>query len=70
MELFGTAGIRGDVRERVTPGLALRVGRAAAADAARDGDHEFVVGRDGRTTGTALASIVYLFTRHERVSVP
>ncbi|MFC7227521.1 phosphomannomutase [Salinirubellus salinus] len=58
MELFGTAGIRGDVRERVTPGLALQVGRAAAADAAAAGDHEFVVGRDGRTTGSALAAAV------------
>ncbi|MFC6735908.1 hypothetical protein ACFQEQ_06600, partial [Halolamina salina] len=33
MELFGTAGIRGDARETVTPSLALRVGQAAAADA-------------------------------------
>ncbi|WP_255195984.1 phosphomannomutase [Halorarius litoreus] len=51
MELFGTAGIRGDVRERVTPALALAVGRAAGVD----GD-EFVVGRDGRETGHALAA--------------
>lgn len=29
MELFGTAGIRGSATERVTPELALRVGRAA-----------------------------------------
>jgi phosphomannomutase len=58
MELFGTAGIRGDVRERVTPALALQVGRAAAADARAAGDHEFVVGRDGRTTGSALAAAV------------
>jgi len=53
MELFGTAGIRGSVRETVTPELALSVGRAAAAD----GD-EFVVGRDGRETGSALAAAV------------
>jgi phosphomannomutase len=66
MELFGTAGIRGDVRERVTPALALQVGRAAAATAREagdgdgdgDGDQEFVVGRDGRTTGTALTAAV------------
>jgi phosphomannomutase len=51
MDLFGTAGIRGGVRERVTPELALAVGRAAGAD----GD-EFVVGRDGRETGAALAA--------------
>jgi len=53
MEGFGTAGIRGSARERVTPDLALAVGQAAG----RDGD-EFVVGRDGRTTGPALAAAV------------
>ncbi len=51
MDLFGTAGIRGDARTRVTPELALSVGRAAGADGA-----EFVVGRDGRETGRALAA--------------
>lgn len=51
MDLFGTAGIRGSARSRVTPDLALTVGRAAGlhADTA-----EFVVGRDGRETGDAL----------------
>jgi phosphomannomutase len=59
MELFGTAGIRGSVRERVTPALALGVGQAAADEAgAGDSDAEFVVGRDGRTTGSALAAAV------------
>jgi phosphomannomutase len=70
MDLFGTAGIRGPVRERVTPVLALRVGRAAArearADDTSDGNEgggsgtpvEFVVGRDGRETGDAIASAV------------
>ncbi|WP_276271684.1 phosphomannomutase [Haloarcula litorea] len=53
MELFGTAGIRGDVVERVTPDLALRVGRAAG----RDGE-AFVVGHDGRTSSPALADAV------------
>lgn len=51
MELFGTAGIRGSAVERVTPELALAVGRAAGRDGA-----EFVVGRDGRQTGAALAA--------------
>jgi phosphomannomutase len=50
MTLFGTAGIRGPVAE-VTPDLALAVGRAAG----REGD-TFVVGRDGRETGAALAA--------------
>jgi phosphopentomutase len=51
MKLFGTAGIRGNVVERVTPELALAVGRAAG----RPGE-EFVVARDGRETGAALAA--------------
>jgi phosphomannomutase len=53
MELFGTAGIRGPVRDSVTPETALAVGRAAGVDG-----ETFVVGRDGRTTGPALASAV------------
>ena len=53
MNLFGTAGIRGDVRSRVTPSLAMAVGRAAAADG-----QEFVVGRDGRETGDGIAAAV------------
>ncbi|RBI61149.1 phosphomannomutase [halophilic archaeon] len=51
MDLFGTAGIRGDVVERVTPELALAVGRAAGESGA-----EFVLARDGRETGAALAA--------------
>ncbi|USZ68779.1 phosphopentomutase/phosphoglucosamine mutase [Halorussus salilacus] len=51
MDLFGTAGIRGSAVETVTPELALAVGRAAG----RDGS-EFVVARDGRETGPALAA--------------
>jgi phosphomannomutase len=53
MDLFGTAGVRGDAASEVTPSLALSVGRAAAEDGA-----EFVVGRDGRETGPALAAAV------------
>ena len=51
MDLFGTAGIRGPARDRVTPELALSVGRAVAADV-----DEVVLGRDGRTTGAGLAA--------------
>lgn len=51
MELFGTAGIRGPAETRVTPELALQVGRAAGLDG-----ETFVLGRDGRVTGTALAA--------------
>jgi phosphomannomutase len=53
MDLFGTAGIRGDVRTTVTPSLAVSVGRAAAEDGSA-----FVVGRDGRETGAAIAAAV------------
>ena len=53
MDLFGTAGIRGNVVSDVTPALALKVGRAAGEDGA-----EFVLGRDGRETGHALVSAV------------
>ncbi|WP_311173765.1 phosphomannomutase [Halobellus ordinarius] len=65
MELFGTAGIRGSATEHVTPEFALSIGRAVGADAIEsaggdesDGGAEVVVGRDGRTTGPALAAAV------------
>jgi phosphomannomutase len=53
MDLFGTAGVRGDVQTEVTPTLALSIGRAAATEGG-----EFVVGRDGRETGAAIAAAV------------
>jgi len=56
MELFGTAGIRGDAVERVSPALALAVGTAAGGEARGHGDREFVVARDGRETGPALVA--------------
>ncbi|MWG36899.1 phosphomannomutase [Halomarina oriensis] len=58
MDLFGTAGIRGDARERVTPELALAVGRALAGELRAQGGDELVVSRDGRTTGTGLVAAV------------
>ncbi|SNR32256.1 phosphohexomutase domain-containing protein [Halorubrum vacuolatum] len=70
MNLFGTAGIRGDVTERVTPELALAVGRAVATEIRAperivDGEDagsrttpapEVVLARDGRVSGGALAA--------------
>ena len=69
MDLFGTAGIRGDARTRVTPQLALAVGQAVGtgigdqdsrAESGRrpdtDGAPEVVIARDGRDTGPALAA--------------
>ncbi|MCD2202538.1 phosphopentomutase/phosphoglucosamine mutase [Halobacterium sp. KA-6] len=55
MNLFGTAGIRGNAVADVTPELAVAVGAAAGADARGD-DEAFVVARDGRETGPALAA--------------
>ncbi len=51
MTLFGTAGIRGPVADTVTPAIALSVGQAAG-----EPGETFVVGRDGRETGPALAA--------------
>ncbi|MEF8975936.1 MAG: phosphomannomutase [Halapricum sp.] len=51
MELFGTTGIRGPVDEKVTPELALAVGRAAGQYG-----EEFVIARDGRVTGPAIVA--------------
>ena len=50
MVRFGTAGIRGDAVETVTPAVALAVGRAVASMAS-----EVVLGKDGRTTSAGLA---------------
>ncbi|MFC6906275.1 phosphomannomutase [Halalkalicoccus tibetensis] len=47
---FGTAGIRGPARDRVTPSVCLAVGQAVGRE-----DRTVVLGRDGRETGTALA---------------
>ena len=74
MDLFGTAGIRGDVRTAVTPALAVAVGRAVARDAAGEASStprnaEVVVGRDGRTTGGALAAAVEAGVRSGGASV-
>ncbi|MFB6255915.1 MAG: phosphomannomutase [Haloplanus sp.] len=73
MDLFGTAGIRGDVRTAVTPELAVAVGRAVARNAAGEAssprDAAVVVGRDGRTTGGALAAAVEAGVRSGGASV-
>ncbi|WP_096391384.1 phosphohexomutase domain-containing protein [Halopenitus persicus] len=65
MDLFGTAGIRGDVDSHVTPELALAVGGAVADAIADDAlaaegtlTPEIVVARDGRVTGPALADAI------------
>ncbi len=57
MDLFGTAGIRGPVRD-ITPALALDVGQAVANRLQDIGCETVVVARDGRETGQALASAI------------
>lgn len=55
MRLFGTAGIRGPINSKVTPELALNVGKALGTYI----DHgTVVVGRDARTSSVMLESAV------------
>ena len=55
MRLFGTAGIRGPIDSKVTPELALNVGKALGTYI----DHgTVVVGRDARTSSVMLESAV------------
>lgn len=56
MPHFGTAGIRGDVAETVTPEFVLAVGRAVGLEAVDRGTDTVVIGRDGRLTGPTLAA--------------
>jgi len=59
MVQFGTAGIRGSVADHVTPAVALSVGNAVGqlvADTRDVSTPEILIGRDGRTTGAALAA--------------
>jgi len=60
MVQFGTAGIRGSVVDRVTPAVALAVGQAvgqvATESKPNETSPEVVIGRDGRTSGPALAA--------------
>ena len=59
MVQFGTAGIRGSVSDHVRPAVALSVGESVGRLVAESTDEsapEIVIGRDGRTTGPALAA--------------
>ncbi|MFP4217650.1 MAG: phosphomannomutase [Salinarchaeum sp.] len=56
MDLFGTAGIRGDAQTTVTPAFALAIGRAVAT--AADAAPTVALGHDGRTTSPGLAAAV------------
>ncbi|MDK2853906.1 MAG: phosphopentomutase [Thermococcaceae archaeon] len=55
MRLFGTAGIRGPINSKITPELALNVGKALGTYI----DHgTVVVGRDARTSSIMLESAI------------
>ncbi len=53
---FGTDGVRGDARSELTPELVAALSRAAAEELGGEG---FVVGRDTRESGPALAAAVH-----------
>jgi phosphoglucosamine mutase len=58
--LFGTDGVRGVANRELTPELAFRIGRAAAAtlhDGSND-ERPFVVGRDTRISGSMLEAAI------------
>lgn len=56
--LFGTDGVRGVANVELTPELAFRLGRAAAAVLSRDrgAERHVIVGRDTRVSGSLLQS--------------
>jgi phosphoglucosamine mutase len=58
--LFGTDGVRGIANADLTPELALRVGRAAAAVLAEEqpADRPIVIGRDTRLSGSLLEAAI------------
>ena len=64
MVQFGTAGVRGSVVDRVTPAVALAVGQAVGrlvtetAPTTDAAPPAVAIGRDGRTSGPALAAAV------------
>lgn len=56
MSLFGTDGIRGVANTKLSPDLALRLGRAAGICLLREGGHRVVIGRDTRRSGPMLGA--------------
>ncbi|MDQ2987151.1 MAG: phosphoglucosamine mutase [Armatimonadota bacterium] len=56
MSLFGTDGIRGLANTKLSPDLALRLGRAAGICLAREGGKRAVIGRDTRRSGGMLGA--------------
>ncbi|MCE5287482.1 MAG: phosphoglucosamine mutase [Pelosinus sp.] len=55
--LFGTDGVRGVANKQLTPELAFRLGRAAAAYFGKETEHPvFIIGRDTRKSGEMLES--------------
>ena len=69
MDLFGTAGIRGGVADRVTPSLALAVGRAVGAEIRSRTDESADEPTAGSPSGTTPEPTVVL-ARDGRVTGP
>ncbi|MFC6614545.1 phosphomannomutase [Halopenitus salinus] len=65
MDLFGTAGIRGAAETRVTPDLALAVGRAVAREVAEERERS-----GGSTASTAAAEASRASERTEAPDLP
>ncbi|MFA9515969.1 phosphomannomutase [Halopenitus sp. H-Gu1] len=73
MELFGTAGIRGDAETRVTPDLALAVGRAVAleiADAPVGNERDTADDTESVTDHAASTPSEIVIARDGRVTGP
>ena len=56
MKYFGTDGIRGKANEFLSAELVLRLGRAAALLAQKNGDRRLLIGKDTRLSGDMLES--------------
>ncbi len=56
MDFFGTAGIRGSIKTKVTPELALKVGKALGTYISGEERPRVVVGMDARTSGDMIKS--------------
>ena len=68
-EIFKAYDIRGVVGRSLTPDIVELIGRAVGAEAAALGQHEIVVGRDGRLSSPEIASAVIRGIRRAGIDV-
>ncbi|MAF08095.1 MAG: phosphomannomutase/phosphoglucomutase [Acidiferrobacteraceae bacterium] len=57
-EIFKAYDIRGIVGQSLTPDIVEQIGRAIGTEALAAGDNAVIVGRDGRLSGPAIASVL------------